>query len=274
MKIKGTTNSYCKVLSTTISGFRAVVRVLITSTSAQEEPCAFHFYMKDSKTQEVISISNNNFWIDRCNNYNNDRNNVDINRYKEIGLDIDISNKNKADMKDCKWYRKFKLLLVNTKTQEVAWESEELEVTSKEIILPSLTNFKLIKEKDYLKALFTLSYKIQEDFNYINSNLKTIFIVRSAYTDQALYTQEFINTKLNTSYLPKTVDIKLPNYTEPIIIELHILNLKDEILRSRTIFYNPEYLGQGFSVKTGEYTKSIASYIKTPEGIKKIIKVG
>lgn len=274
MKIKGTESSYCKVLDTKISGFKAYIKLLITSITAQKNPCAFCFYIYDYNTKETLQLSNNNYWIDRCTNYDNDNTNVDINMYKEILLEVDISNLNKSEMQDCRWYRKFNILLLNTKTLEECWSSGPLEVVSKEIILPNISEFSLSRKGNDLYAKYTLGYHAQEDFNYINNNIKLTLIVRSIYTDIELFKDEILSSALLKDYTSKTNEIKLPDYTEPIQLELHIRNLKDDTLQKFTKFYNPEILNDIITMKTATgITSSHSIYIKTSEGIKRISKI-
>ena len=80
-------------------------------------------------------------------------------------------------MKDRRWYRRFELLLLNYKTLEECWSSGELEVVSKEILLPTISNLILAKDNDDLYAMYNVNYKAQEDFSYINNHCCPSFFV-------------------------------------------------------------------------------------------------
>ena len=106
MQIKNTDASYCKIKDIKVSGNDANITLIVYSSSPQvskENPNnpnsnihrAFTLHIRD-KDNNVIRINNNYYWIDRCSNYNNESNNIDINLYKEITIKVDISNSNKS----------------------------------------------------------------------------------------------------------------------------------------------------------------------------------
>lgn len=249
MKIKGTTSSYCKITGVKISGFKAYIYLLITSTTPQVDPvsqtsntCVFSFFAKDVNTS-MTRVSNNNYWIDRCNNYDNNLNNVDINKHREIVLEIDITNKNNSDMKNNRWVRRLQLVLINNRTNEEAWISEQLELISKEIALPLIDSIKLIRTESELHLNFNLSYDVQEDFNYINNNIKAEVLVTSAYTNTILEKIPLSLMALANTNASQAIQITLNSYyTEPINIEIHIKNLREESMKVEKRFYNPELI--------------------------------
>lgn len=268
MKIKGTTSSYCKVKDIKISGFKAYIYLIITSLTAQENTCVFSFYIRDLITQEFLKASNNNYWIDRCNNYENNMSNIDINKYKEIMLEVDITNNNTADMQGNKWVRNIELVLVNNRTQEECWTSESLELISKEISLPEITSFFITKDsKNNTQVCFTLNYPTQEDFNYINNNLITKLDVTSCYT-KLLLESFTIPNGVNKFTLPLE-----GKYTEPVDISIRIQNLKEEDLITKTKFYNPEHSLNQLAVYKKSAVRVIRGTVKTSTGLSNVIKI-
>ena len=90
--IKGTAAN-CKITSITISESTASIHCILYSTSPAKKHEAFKFYLKD-KDNTLTSISENVYWIDRTNNYNNDIRNIDVNQYLELILKVDITKQN------------------------------------------------------------------------------------------------------------------------------------------------------------------------------------
>lgn len=281
MKIKGTTSSYCKITDVKISGFKAYIYLLISSTSSQVDPvtsiantCVFSFYTRDSNG-ELNRVTNNNYWIDRCNNYNNDMNNIDINKHKDIILELDITNKNTSTMQDNKWVRPVELLLINNRTNEEAWTSDTIELISKEISLPEINNFNITKTSSTINISFDLVYSTQEDFNYINSNIIAKLQIRSVYTKKLIESMALSSFNFNSLQPIKHINTALNNYyTEPIQIEICIQNLKEDILKEYIKFYNTELALSPISILSKDNIKHCTNAsIKTKDGIKPIIKI-
>ncbi len=243
MIIKNTDGTYCKVKDIKISGLTAYVTLLVYSSVPQTTPDSFgrtsrvfSFFLKDKNSDEIIQLSRNLYWIDRVNNYENNSINVDINMHKEIILEIDITNKNKSQMKDRRWVRNCNILIkdMSNSSYNTLWTSEDLELISKEVILPEITNIKTtIDKNNVLHVIFNKTYESQEDFNYIDSNLKTVIRTKSIYNNKVI--EEFIledDSKFINEYGQIEINSFCLKYASPIIIEIQLLNKKKEVLYS------------------------------------------
>ena len=243
MIIKNTDGTYCKVKDIKISGLTAYVTLLVYSSVPQTTPDSFgrtsrvfSFFLKDKNSDEIIQLSRNLYWIDRVNNYENNSINVDINMHKEIILEIDITNKNKSQMKDRRWVRNCNILIkdMSNSSYNTLWTSEDLELISKEVILPEITNIKTtIDKNNVLHVTFNKTYESQEDFNYIDSNLKTVIRTKSIYNNKVI--EEFIledDSQFINEYGQIEINSFCSKYDSPIIIEIQLLNKKREVLYS------------------------------------------
>ena len=243
MIIKNTDGTYCKVKDIKISGLTAYVTLLVYSSVPQTTPDSFgrtsrvfSFFLKDKNSDEIIQLSRNLYWIDRVNNYENNSINVDINMHKEIILEIDITNKNKSQMKDRHWVRNCNILIkdMSNSSYNTLWTSEDLELISKEVILPEITNIKTtIDKNNVLHVTFNKNYESQEDFNYIDSNLKTVIRTKSIYNNKVI--EEFIledDSQFINEYGQIEINSFCSKYDSPIIIEIQLLNKKKEVLYS------------------------------------------
>lgn len=272
MIINGTTSSYCMVKDIKISGTIAYIKLLIISNTPQSEHCAFSFWLQDLDTKLFSKADNNIYWIDRCNNYNNDSRNIDINMYKEIIIPVDISNFSTSSMQLNRWIRHVSLVIrpyENGNSGVANWVSEPIELLSQEITLPTITEPSIKNEAGVITVSFDKNYETQEDFNYIDKHLIFKIKVSSVYTSEIL--EEHILP--NHSY-KETETLKLinTNYTEPINIGVYVYNNKEELLDYKIRFYNPEQLDIKLKVlnKTFNPVKRIA--IKQNGVIKEIIK--
>lgn len=247
MLIKNTDATYCKIKDIKVSGLEAYITVLVYSSKPQttednlgRTSRVFAFYLKDKDTGNLTRLSNNNYWIDRCNNYNNDSTNVDINLYKEIILTVDISNLNKSKMLNNRWVRECVLLILDQQNSstEPLWNSEDLELISQEIVTPTISNIKInIDSNSVLHINFKQEFESQEDFNYINNNLKTVVRILSAYNNYLIEEYELTSSDFDNN----TADINTfsHEYNSPIIVEINLLNNNNEILLQHKKFYNP-----------------------------------
>lgn len=274
MIIKNTDGSHCAIKEIKIYGMKALITLIIYSSVPQttEGNRVFNFYLKDFDKNTLLPLSNNNYWIDRCNNYNNDNNNIDINLYKEIILEVDISNLNTSDMLENKWIRHCSIILIDAKTKETAWESETLELISKEISLPELNHFKILNKSGTITVNFKFLYNIQEDFNYTNENLRTILRTKSIYTNEIIEDSGPLN---NSSLITNVQDMMsytfLNTYTEPIIIELSITNLKGDVLTSFRRAYTHGF--SNLSIKQSNDIQSIKAVSYKNNDIKVITNI-
>ena len=251
MIIKNTDGTYCKVKGIKISGLTAYVTLLVYSSVPQTTPDSFgstsrvfSFFLKDKNSDEIIQLSRNLYWIDRVNNYENNSINVDINMHKEIILEIDITNKNKSQMKDRRWVRNCNILIkdMSNSSYNTLWTSEDLELISKEVILPEITNIKTtIDKNNVLHVTFNKTYESQEDFNYIDSNLKTVIRTKSIYNNKVI--EEFVledDSQFINEYGQIEINSFCSKYDSPIIIEIQLLNKKKEVLYSIEKFYSTQ----------------------------------
>jgi hypothetical protein len=252
------TNADCKIKDIKISGSTAYVTLIIASSKATSEPRVFNFYIEDASTKERTLLSNYNYWIDRYNNYNRESINIDINLYKQITLQVDITNQNTSEMLENKWLRDCYIILVDVtdKTYQDAWYSERLELVSKEIELPTLQDIRLITNSNYnLNISWLYKYESQDDFNYNNTNLYTTLIIKSPYTYNVLETLDLFASNTNS----ERTEIECMNiYDSPIIVENLLNNLKGTILSKKEIFYTP-------------VPRQTTGYIKTAKGVKRVI---
>ena len=258
MLIKNTDGSYCKIKEIKVSGLRAYVTLVIYSSIPQTSEDnmgnihrVFSFYLKDLNSNELHKLSHNNYWIDRNNNYDNDSNNIDINMHKEIILEVDITNNNQAEMQDNKWLRRCNIVMIDhTTSAEEAWVSEELTLISKEIELPTMSNLKIVTGIDNILAItFKYIYESQADFNYINENLETIVEIKSVYTGETLETCEFPHYLNENTQEETFIFNSINEYTEPVIINIYIKNLKGDVLQYSSHFFNQLINNTNLTVK-------------------------
>ena len=264
MIIKNTDATYCKIKDIKVSGLDAYITLLIYSSKPQTTEDnlgritrVFSFFLKDKDTGNITRLNNNNYWIDRCNNYNNDSTNIDINMYKEIILTIDISNLNTSKMLGNTWIRECSLLILDqqSSSNNILWESEELQLISKEIITPSISNIRIsTTSNSSLIISFNETFESQEDFNYSNNNLITEVNILSAYNNHLIEKHKVLESELqNTLVTLKTFEHK---FDSPIIIQINVLNNIGEILLQETKFYNPLNIHKVF-IKQGNSIRQI-----------------
>ena len=144
------TNCDCKILKTEITETTALITMLVFGTKSTIPSQPFNIYIKDEGSNEKVKADNNTYWIDRINNYDYSNNNVDINKYKEILLKIDITKKNEADIIGNKWIRNIYIYFVNAtdETNKIAWSSGKISLISEEFRIPDIPNvrFKAVNE--------------------------------------------------------------------------------------------------------------------------------
>ena len=261
--IKGT-NTDCKITDITVVGSTATVTCLFFANTTTENPVGVNFLLVDEDTREIYKVDNTTYWIDYINAYETNLLNVNINGYKEVKLSVDITNSNKSEMQFKRWYRKCFLILVNTEDvyNNVLWSSENLDLVSDEIEIPLIKNlFMYNKEvpidnsgntENRLFLEFNYSYKSDADFNYDNSNIKTVIITKSVSTGKEI-------EKIETDTKEKMFIESVLSYslTEPILVEIYIINLKNQVLQTYTYIHKP-------------FIKRVYGYIRTSSGVKKI----
>lgn len=261
MLIKTTDASHCKIKDVKVSGKEAHITLIIYSSKPQSMNettgtihHAFRLFLRD-KSSELTSLNNNNYWIDRCDNYNNDSNNIDINLYKEIIVKVDISNSNKSPMKNSRWVRECSIVLLDS-DNEVCWESETLPLISQDIVVPTISNIKVnINADSQLHISFKETFESQEDFNYINNNLHTTVEIRSAVSNKPIETLEVTEVDSNGLVELETFEHE---FDSPITVIIQVLNNQDQVLVQAKKFYNPNTRYKVFTKQGNEVKQIIA----------------
>ena len=281
MKIKNTDGTYCKIKDIKVSGLKAYVTLVIYSSVPQTSADSlgnthrvFSFYLRDRGSTKLYSLSKNNYWIDRNHNYSMDSSNIDINMYKEVILEIDISNYGQGEMLGTKWVRYCNIVIINSLdyTEEL-WNSEDLNLISKEVILPDITNIDIKNNKGLITTSFTCSYKTQEDFNYSNTNIKYKVKILEPNTNFLLEEQDLILTQKDFLTLYPIITSTFEGYyLSPIIVCIELLNTKNEILKQFKTFINPTITQPKVSIITNSKLQAKKAYILTPT-ISSIVKI-
>lgn len=254
--IKGTTAN-CKIKSVTVSDSTAYITCIIYSLSPAKQHKAFKFYLRD-KDRTVHDVSENVYWIDRINNYDNNILNINVNQFLEVLLQVDISKRNTADVIDNKWIRECNLVLrdINDSSNTFAWVSEDLTLISKEFEIPNIINLDAYSDKDYrIHIDFKYKYKSQQDFNYNNKNIYTTINVVSIYTHNILETFSIEEEDAVTSEVHA---VSLESYNAPVNIQIQLKNSRGDKLLTKEILYNP-------------IIRETNSYVKTEFGVRKAL---
>ncbi len=255
-------NTYadCKILSQRVSGSTAYITLLIYSQKPAEEHRKFQFYITDDRTNlitdihsiELTALSNNIYWIDHTNNYENALTNIDVNMYKEIVLEIDISKQNQGEIRDNRWVRECNIVILDMtdNANSIAWISPTLTLISTPIILPEIRNLsfmsfnetkfeneqKLIIKPYKLQVDFDYEYESQEDFNYQNKN---IYIVLSVISNTTLLVQERVRVReafIKDNHVSVVFD---GSYNDYIRIRIELFNNKDVCMYMKEKLYKP-----------------------------------
>jgi hypothetical protein len=252
--IRGTTAN-CKIKSITVTDSTATVTCILYSLSPAKEHKAFKFFLRD-KDKTLTAISENIYWIDRINNYNNSISNIDVNQYLETTFFIDITNANTADLVENKWVRECNLVLQNIEepTTSFAWVSEDLTLVSKEFEIPIIKDLDIRSDKNYnLFVDFLYQYKSQADFNYTNNNLYTTINILSIYTNSLLETIDVRtdeNSRIHADFLTQ--------FNTPIKIQIQLKNNKGDILYTKERIYIP-------------FVRQTSTFIRTAKGVERVL---
>lgn len=267
------TDSQAKILSTRITKSKAYVTLLIHSDKPQEtrdedDPHRilranrmFQIFIEDEK--DFYPLDNINYWIDNNNNYDSDLLNVDINRHREIVLEIDITRGGKADMQGRRWVRECKIILRDvTDVPKDAWVSESLTLFSDEVELPEIKETKIYSTEDFEKlhvdVLF--EYKSHQNFTYTNQNLYTAVSVRSNETQRVLETVILYETDMSKDWVGYTFDTRYDTF---IVVDIEVKNLRGETLLKRSSLYEPYIQNYTTYVRyNGEVRRVGAIYVK------------
>lgn len=254
--IAGTTAN-CKIKSITVSDTIATIICIMYSSSPARIHKPFKFYLRD-KDSSLTNISENIYWIDRINNYNNDSINVDVNQYLEVILKVDITKNNTADIVENKWVRQCNLILkdLSNSSDTIAWLSEDLTLVSKEFEIPTIYNLDIYSDNQYnLYVDFQYKYKSQQDFNYNNQNLYTTINILSLYTGAVLESLDVHEESFSTSKVSAQL---LNEYNSSIQVQIQLKNTRGDILFTLDRIYNP-------------VPRQTNTYIKTKDGVKRVL---
>lgn len=278
-------NTYadCKIIKTRVTGSTAYVTLLIYSSKPADKQRKFKFYISDTTTNLVSDIneinptllSNNTYWIDHASNYENLSTNIDINLYREVTLEVDITRQNQGDIRDNRWVRECQIILmdISDNEQKIAWISSILNLISAEITLPKIKNLSFITDNDWkLTVDFDYVYETQADFNYQNKN---IYAVVSVISNNNRRVQESIT--INEAYIKDNhVRVKFDNpYNDYIRINITIKNNKDIGMMSIEKLYKPHRRLENTYIKiNGEVQKVNYIYFKTGNTIRDTEGIG
>ena len=261
------TNTECKILNVEVQDSIAIVTLLFFASKPTSPSQAFQIYLQDREDslQDMKLLSQETYWVDNVSNFSNDLTNININKYKEIKLEIDITNNNSSNISNNRWFRECYIHIVNTRSTSriPSWSSELLSLVSKDFSTPNIKSFYFYSNKSNIdEDCYTihltseLSYKEDEDYNFNNKNFYYIVNIKSATTE---YLIERIEQ--DTESMPQIIDVEtneVYKINQPVIIELVIKNkLGQTVLKySKTFVPNK---------------KISNTYIKTNSGIKKVL---
>lgn len=247
------TKSNCIVSDIKVSKSKAYVTLVVSSSELNYPSIPFNIYIKDydldnfsmyrqmilqdslkddlgtyfkmSSVSEVSyqenKLSNTTYWLDVLYTYS-DSLNVNINKFKQITLEIDISNQNKAAIINQRFVRLLHFKFINPITNKTIWSSENILLVSNKIELPTISNLSFETSKEYyITGKFKYTYESDADYNYNNNHLFTEIIIKSPQTLEVLETLKIEEEHSTLS----TVEFTLNNvYTETIIIEILLKN--------------------------------------------------
>ena len=224
------TKADCKILSMATVGTIAKVVCVIFSTKAAEETKAFQFYFKDTNGQLTL-LSNKVYWIDRTNAYNTSLVNVNVLNYKEIQLDIDITNSSNSIIVDKHWVRKGNIVLINTDDASMSssWSSQEVTLISDNFEIPSLKYAAIHSSVDsnntdkmFLNVKFKLSFTSSQTLSYNCNNLIANVKLRNISGQKLLETITIEGRDLSLANEVKFNESYLKDM--PLILEIEITN--------------------------------------------------
>ena len=272
-------NTYadCKIVKTRVTGSTAYVTLLIYSSKAANNQRKFRFYITDTTTNLVSDIndinptllSNNTYWIDRASNYENESTNIDINLYREIILEIDITKQNQGEIRDNRWVRECQLLLmdVTENNHSIAWVSSVLTLISTEITLPKIKNLSFITDMNWnLSVEFDYVYESQADFNYQNKNIYIEIAVKSNSNRRVQESIKVNESNIKDGHVKVRFDKPFNDY---ILVNLSIKNNKDVCMMSIEKLYKPHRRLENTYIKlNGEVVKVNYIYFKAGDTVR------
>lgn len=260
-------NTYadCKVINTRVTGSTAYVTLLIFASKPAETQRGFKFYITDDTTNlltdddyvSVTPLSNNIYWIDRTNNYENATTNIDTNMYKEIVLEIDIAKHNQGEVRNNRWVRECRIIMKDytEEGEPIAWVSQMLTLISTPIILPKIKELSFISDMDYnLIVDYDYVYETQEDFNYQSRNIYTDISVVSNSTLKVLETITVKESDIKDGH----VRVQFANqYNDYIKINITIRNNKGVAMYTLEKLYYPQRRVENTYIKINGEVKRV-----------------
>lgn len=263
------TNASCKIINKSVSQTTATITLLFFATASTIPAKSFRIAIKDSDTGLITYADNNVYWIDQMNNYENNTNNIDTKKYKEVMFDIDITNSNLSSIKGTRWVRNCYILLIDTSKridEKPAWASEPLELISDDFVVPEITyvtfestNESLVDDelRSNIKAYFYLKYESERDFNYNNKNLDAYINVRSISSDKILEKKQIAMSLTKDEHYIETDNKYTVGY--PVVVELVLTNIIGETLVDIRKIYTPEKKYSNTFIKTDDgYARAIS----------------
>lgn len=264
------TNTDCKILKTEIQDSTAVITLLLFANKVTYPAQSFQIYLQDKGESKLDYqlINDNVYWVDYRVSFLNDNNNVDINKYKEVKIYINIANSNNSKTKDCRWVRECYIHIINTAdiNRVPAWSSGLLQLVSAEFEIPFIKSFNTYTEliglgegsqKIYrLHTDVQLDYESDVDYNYNNKNFKYEYNIKSITTGQIIETINQEEDLLPNKFHITSSDAYYIN--KPIDLELLIRTLDNKVVTS----YKTQFI---------PVTKLSNTYVKTKNGIKRAV---
>jgi hypothetical protein len=268
------TNAYCQIKSIKIAGYKAYITLHIYSNEPATINKSFEIWLSDN--DNMYKVSPYVYWIDRAANYLTNTLNVDINMSKEIDIEIDIRNDGLSNIVGNRWVRNCKIILVDItdRSKKInSWLSETLELISKPITLPRITELNIATKKDYKELAIDFKYKYpkQDDENFNNQNIYTIVNLISHSTKQIIESsrvltyEDIVNGKL--SYTFKKPIENNDYFNDYVIVEVKVYTIKNSAVISLRKLYKP-YLTKttAYIKRHGTVVKVESTYIKKDVG--------
>lgn len=259
------TNADCKILNISTTGAITKINCAVFSIKPTTPAQAFQFYFKDFSTGELTLLTNRVYWIDRINAYSTSAVNVNILNYKEISLDVDITNSANSVIVDKHWVRKGYLQLINTNNASMtpAWTSAALTLISENFEIPELKYAAIVCKTDSsdtnkvfitvkFKLLFTSSQTLKYNFN----NLVAVVKLKNISEQKELETVTLDGQNITVENIATFV--RSYNINTPFVIEICITNKQG----TPYFAYKKRYTTKKTTGKT---------YIRTLSGIKTAI---
>jgi len=270
MKIKNTVSNIT-IKRIKIIGYIGYIELYINSSQDQREAFPDHYSRRmrfaiedDGREYYANTI---NYWIDNSHSlYNNDSNNVNINKSATISLNINLLD---GKIISGAYTKSVKIKMYDTtEGKELVWESPKIDLVSKKIDLPKLNN-KVSFSGDTIINEVDLVWDTIADFNYSS---KAYILTTEVFASNTFYSLRKETKEIERS--SNTFEIKEMNPTGSYIVQT-VLSYRDgNVISIKETIVEQERDTLPISVKTSEGIKKITgAYIKTESGIKKITEL-